>query len=211
MYLLCILAGGQRLLSDLAAIAKFSTRQQDAAATAERFVPARPYVCKGVQVALVWVLAAMLLNAWQVHPEHGPDRPAPEMAWFRLEQLYRHATQDLVEREPLSDVTRIAAGDIGVVGFESGASILDTVGLVSPEAVSYAPLPDEAYVGVYAISTELILDQRPDYLIALEVYVRNSLLRSEQFNRHYELVRRWPTEIYGSDGLLVYRRIEAGR
>jgi hypothetical protein len=211
-YVLCILVGGQRLLSDLAAIvAKPSSRRRAAADTVKGGVPTALYVRKGVEAALVLVLAAMLLNAWQAHPGHGPDRPAPEMAWFRLEQLYRRATRDLVEREPISDETRIAAGDIGVVGYESGARILDTVGLVSPEAVAYAPLPDEAYVGVYAISTELILDQRPDYLIALEVYVRNTLRRSEQFNRQYELVQRWPTDIYGSDGLLVYRRRGAGK
>ena len=27
---------------------------------------------------LVLALVGMLLNAWQVHPDHGPDRPAPQ-------------------------------------------------------------------------------------------------------------------------------------
>jgi hypothetical protein len=63
----------------------------------------------------------------------------------------------------------------------------------------------------YAIPTGLILDQQPDYLIALEVYVRNTLLHSEVFLEQYELLRRWPTDIYGSEGLLVYRRRGLGR
>lgn len=193
MYTLCILAGGQRLLGDLSEL------------MGKRW-PFAQAVRKGVEVVLVLALAGMLIGAWQLDPDHGPDRPAPEMAWFKLEELYRRATRDLVAREDITPETRIAAGDIGVIGYKSGARILDTVGLVSPKAVRYYPLPDEAYAITFAIPTELILDQQPDYLIALEVYVRNTLLRSDAFLQQYELVRRWPTDIYGSDGLLVYRR-----
>jgi hypothetical protein len=194
MYSLCILAGGHRLLCDLAGF------------VGERG-PAAQLVRQGLEIVLVLVLAGMLMNAWVAHPDHGPDRPAPEMAWFKLEQLYRRATRDLVAREPITAETRIAAGDIGAIGYESGARILDTVGLVSPEAVVYHPLPDEAYVITYAIPTELILDEQPDYVMTLEVYVRETLLRSRAFLRQYELVHRWETDIYGSEGLLVYRRI----
>ena len=42
---------------------------------------------------LLFSLAALgsTLNAWDLHPDHGPDRPAPEMAWFKLELLYAQA------------------------------------------------------------------------------------------------------------------------
>jgi hypothetical protein len=160
-------------------------------------------------VLLVTALGAMLLNNWTLHPDHGPDRPAPEMAWFKVEQLYRSATMDLRAREPISAQTRIAAGDIGVVGFVSEARILDTLGLVSPESVPYYPLPEESYVIGYAVSTDLVLKESPDYLVLLEVYIRNTLLRSPDFARQYELHRKWPTDIYGSDGMLVFRRSTA--
>jgi hypothetical protein len=127
------------------------------------------------------------------------------MAWFKLEQLYRRATLDLMAHQPVTPQTRIAAADIGVIGYQSGVRILDTLGLISPEAVAYYPLPDEAYVIPYAVSTELVLAERPNYLIVLEVYARNTALRSAAFREQYELVRKWPTGIYGSDGLLVYR------
>jgi hypothetical protein len=132
------------------------------------------------------------------------------MAWFRLEQMYRQVTLDLKARQPISDQTRIAAGDIGVVGWASGARILDTLGLVSPQSVPYYPLPDDAYVISYAVSTDLVLAEQPDYLILLEVYVRNTLLRSAEFSQRYEIYRKWPTGIYGSDGMLVFRRKGSG-
>jgi hypothetical protein len=127
------------------------------------------------------------------------------MAWFKLEQLYRRATLDLMASQPVTPRTRIAAADIGVIGYESGVPILDTLGLISPEAVNYYPLLDEAYVIAYAVSTELLLAERPDYLIVLEVYARNTLLHSAAFDEQYELYKTWPTDIYGSNGLLVYR------
>lgn len=196
MYTLCILYGVHRLLGDL--VGALRKRWPDTLSVALRMV-------EGLLVAAA---VGMLLNAWTLHSDHGPDRPAPEMAWFKLEQLYRRATLDLVANEPITPDTRIAAGDIGVIGYLSGARILDTVGLVSPEAVGYYPLPDEAYAFPYTVSTDLILDQQPDYAILLEVYTRNTLQRSEAFAQVYEVYRRWPTNIYGSEGLLVYKKKE---
>jgi hypothetical protein len=193
MYTLCILYGGRKVGIDLAALVK----------------PRWSHISTVLRAA-GWLLVAaacgMLLHAWTLHPDHGPDRPAPQMAWFKLEQLYRQATSDLKANRPLTHETRIAAGDIGVVGFVSEARVLDTLGLVSPESIPYYPLPPEDYVIGYAVSTDLILDQQPDYIILLEVYVRNTLLRSTAFAGQYELVRRWPTDIYGSEGMLVFAR-----
>jgi hypothetical protein len=44
------------------------------------------------------VALALTLNAWTLHPDHGPDRPAPEMAWFGGELVYRQIALDLKER-----------------------------------------------------------------------------------------------------------------
>jgi hypothetical protein len=197
MYTLCILYGVHRLLSDLAN------------AIGQRLSVAPDRVRNGVRVVeglLLLAVVGTLISAWTLHPDHGPDRPAPQMAWFKLEQLYRRVTLDLVANQSITPETRIAAGDIGVIGYLSGARIQDTLGLVSPEAVEYYPLPETAYVIAYAVSTDLILDQQPDYAILLEVYVRNTLQRSEAFAERYEVYRRWPTDIYGSEGLLVYKR-----
>ena len=114
--------------------------------------------------------------------------------------------QDLKANQPVTPDTTIAAGDIGVIGFVSGARILDTLGLVSPQSTPYYPLPDEAYAFTYAVSTDLVLDELPDYLILLEIYVRNTLSQSEAFAGQYEIYKEWPTDIYGSASMLVYRR-----
>jgi hypothetical protein len=199
MYTLCILYGAHCLLGDLAGAVQ---QRMPAAASATR---------RAVEGLLLAAAVGMLLNAWTLHPDHGPDRPAPEMAWFELELLYRRATLDLMAGQAIVPETRIAAGDIGAIGYLSGARIVDTVGLVSPEAVGYYPLPETAYVLPYAVSTDLLLDERPDYAILLEAYVRNTLQRSPAFAEAYEVYRRWPTDIYGSEGLLVYRKKGEGR
>jgi hypothetical protein len=153
------------------------------------------------------VIALLLLsslNAYTLQPDHGPGRPAPEMAWFKLELLYRQAAEWVRPRLEAGDV--IAAGDIGAVGWYSGAPILDTVGLISPQAVPYYPLDPSLLVITYAMSPELIQDLQPQYIIALEVYVRRSLLPAPWFQEAYTLAHRLDTDIYGSDGMLIFER-----
>jgi hypothetical protein len=100
----------------------------------------------------------------------------------------------------------VAAGDVGALGYYSNASILDTVGLMSPEATAYYPLDPSLYAISYAIPPQLILNQKPDYVVLLEAYGRNGLLRDPSFVADYLLVQQIDTNIYGSRGLLVYQR-----
>jgi hypothetical protein len=147
---------------------------------------------------------AFSLNAWTLHPDHGPDRPAPRMAFIRLELLYEQVADGL--RGEIAPGQVLAAGDVGALGYYTGARILDTVGLISPVAVRYYPLPESTYVINYAIPPGLILDQEPDLLVLLEVYGRNGLLLEPEFARGYELVETVPTDLYGSEGMLIFRR-----
>jgi hypothetical protein len=77
---------------------------------------------------------------------------------------------------------------------------------MSPEATAYYPLPDSAYAMIYAISTDLILERAPDYVVFLEVYGRNTLLQDARFTGAYELVETIPTDIYESKGMMIWRR-----
>jgi arabinofuranosyltransferase len=157
-------------------------------------------------VGLVTVLLLLSsLNAYTLHPDHGPDRPAPEMAWFKLELLYQRAAEWVRPRLEAGEL--VAAGDIGAVGWYSGARILDTVGLISPEALPYYPLDPSLLVINYAISPALIRDYQPGYIITLEVYVRESLLPARWFEEEYILVEKLDTDIYGSDGMLIFERV----
>ena len=156
-------------------------------------------------VGLVTVLLLLSsLNAYTLHPDHGPDRPAPEMAWFKLELLYQRAAEWVRPRLEAGDL--VAAGDIGAVGWFTGARILDTVGLISPEALPYYPLNPSLLVINYAMAPDLIRDFQPEYIITLEVYVRESLLPAPWFEAEYILLEKLDADIYGSDGMLIFGR-----
>jgi hypothetical protein len=144
------------------------------------------------------------LSAWSLHPDHGPDRPAPEMAFIQGELLYDEAARFIQPYLKPGDV--LAAGDVGVLGFQTNAIILDTVGLNSPQALLYYPIDPEEYVINYAIPTQLILQKKPDAIIILEVYARKTFLQNIDFQKNYTLLKTIPTDMYGSQGMLIYLR-----
>jgi arabinofuranosyltransferase len=147
---------------------------------------------------------ALTLNAWTLRPGHGPDRPAPEMAWFGGEIVYRQIALDLKEQLEPSDVVAIA--DIGTFGYYSEAHILDPVGLVSPDSSRYYPIPPDQHANALAIPAQWILDQQPGYVIMLEAYIRHTLLESDEFNAQYELLNAIETDILESSAFMVFRR-----
>ncbi|MBE9508900.1 MAG: hypothetical protein IMY86_12740 [Chloroflexi bacterium] len=187
-YFLLILTGAWRLARDLGKlVARHSTSIQYAI------------------LALFAVAAlALTLNAWDLHPDHGPDRPAPEMAWFKLELLYAQAADVVLSHAAPGDT--LCAGDIGMLGYRTDLHILDTVGLVTPEVAHYYPADPSIYVINYAIPADLVLALDPDYIVILEVYGRRGLLPDGRFQARYRLLEKFETGIYGSDGMLVFAR-----
>jgi len=193
-YFILILAGLDKLISDI--IAGWRGRAWTTRPAWLAPIPA---------LALpVGAFALFSIAAWTPRPDHGPTSPAPDMAYHKLELLYAQVGGQLAPR--LTPATVVAAGDVGTLGYVSNARILDTVGLMSPEATAYYPLDPSLYVINYAIPPRLILDQRPDYVVLLEVYGRDGLLQDPQFNADYQLIQTIDTDIYGSHGLLVYQR-----
>lgn len=144
------------------------------------------------------------LTAWTLQPDHGPSQPAPIMAYIELEELYHQAAKIVNPELKPGDI--IAAGDVGVLGYDTGAIILDTVGLNSPESLAYYPIPLEKYVINYAIPGTLILQESPDWIIVQEVYARNTFLSDPYFYDGYTQFAMLPNEIYGSKGMLIFRR-----
>jgi arabinofuranosyltransferase len=189
-YFLLILFGLERLLSLL-------TRTPTAAKSR-----------RGYAVLAILLIYPLLftLSDWRLHPDHGPDRPAPEMAYIQLELLYRQAAGVIAPQ--MDSHSLLAAGDVGVLGYYTPARILDTVGLNSPESSRYYPLPAGQYVINYAIPAQLILDQRPDFVVILEVYGRETLLKDASFLAEYRLLQKIDTDMYGSDGMLIFQRIK---
>jgi 4-amino-4-deoxy-L-arabinose transferase-like glycosyltransferase len=151
----------------------------------------------------------MSLNAWTLTPDHGAlaGRPAPIMAWHRIELLYADMARYLRDELGISPTTRVAAGDIGAIGFYSGAVIVDTVGLVTPENTRYYPVDPALIIpgGNYAIPPQLIHDARPDYLVTMEGFVRLGLARDPWFIANYRLILEYPTDFYGT-GMQLWAR-----
>lgn len=159
---------------------------------------------------LVLLPSLSLLRGWTLQPAQPPQRPAPHMAWIELELLYAQAADSLQPALAASTApVTLAAGDVGVLGYLLPETrILDLVGLNSKETLPYYPL-DAAYYGdfLYAISPELIMHELPDYVVMLEIYGRHGLLQDSRFIASYQLLQTLPTEIYGTDGLLIYQRL----
>jgi len=165
----------------------------------------KPFQFRTILAILLLLLPSLLLlTEWRLHPDHGLDRPAPDMAWYKLELLYRQAA-DFVAPQ-MAPETVLAAGDVGVLGYYTPARILDTVGLNSPETLGYYPLDPKYYVINYAVAPDLILDRQPDWVVILEVYGRLGLLPDPRFQAQYELVKTLDTDIYGSEGMLIFKR-----
>ena len=166
--------------------------------------PSRLLPLVGV-IALLWVFTSV--HGWVLHPDHGLDRPAPQMAWHQIELYYQDIATQLRDEYKVTPTTLVASGDIGVIGYFSRATILDTVGLVTPAVSKYYPIPKEliAEGQNYAIPPQLILDDQPQYLVAMESMVRLGLEKNATFKQEYKLVRDIPTDFYGK-GMYLYKR-----
>jgi arabinofuranosyltransferase len=199
-YIFTILLGADKILTDLftgktfKSIGKISTKSSIANGLAILFI--------------IFIPVSLSLRGWSITPDHGLNKPAPDMAWYQLELLYHQAAEIVApEAHKLDGLSPIlAAGDVGVLGYYTNDKILDTVGLNSSLSLKYYPLDPKYYTINYAIPPQLIMDALPDFIVILEVYGREGLLKDPTFWQDYRLVRKIPTEIYGSDGMLIFAR-----
>jgi hypothetical protein len=164
----------------------------------------KPNMQKWLPLSLMAFSVLITLPAWELRPDHGQSHPAPKMAYIKLEELYHQAAALVLPELQPGDV--IAAGDVGVLGFDTNALILDTVGLNSPESLEYYPVPKEKYIINYAIPTNLILEESPDWIIVQEVYGRETFLKSSALHDGYTQFDVLGNDIYGSEGMLIFKK-----
>jgi hypothetical protein len=154
------------------------------------------------QVRRVWARPLALLFAigfllWAVL--HNPVRPN-----LAREEAYQAAAAFLSSR--VTSDTIIALPEIGAFGYASKARILDTVGLVSPKALRFYPLPSGSYRGNYAVSPELIESERPHFLVGLDTHIQENLTEAGWFKRDYVLIWSAQVNIWNGTTLWIFER-----
>lgn len=104
----------------------------------------------------------------------------------------------------------VACPEIGAIGWAAPElRILDTVGLVTPQAVGHYPLIDEAAYGPSnAVPGSFIRAERPDYILAMEAFLRPVLQRERRVLEDYVVDLVVPSHVFGSRGLLLLRRAD---
>jgi hypothetical protein len=153
-----------------------------------------------------WLAALLLL--WQVPAIDWRQPLLPAGHALDREALLLDVGRGLAQS--LAPTAVVAAPEIGALGYASNLRILDTVGLVSPAALPYYPLPRDLVVTDNAIPARLIADQRPDAIVTLDAFARGLLLSDPSFQRAYRLERTYPVSVWQSEALLVFRRTDRG-
>jgi hypothetical protein len=155
--------------------------------------------------AFAW-LGAALLVVWQLPAIDWRQPLMPVGQDLGREQLYLTVGHGLAGSLPHGAV--IAAPEIGALGWASNLPVLDTVGLVSPAALPYYPLPADQFVTDSAIPARLIADRKPEAVVTLDAFAQRSLLTDPVFQRDYRLEAEYPASVWQSQELLLFRRVD---
>src|SRR5207248_1281819 len=102
----------------------------------------------------------------------------------------------------------VMASENGVVGWALEGRVLDTIGLITPGAERFYPVPSAQIEGNMAVPPALVLTMHPDYFVSLEVFIRRSCLVDPGFQATYvldESLSDRSQNTFGSRGLLVFR------
>ena len=121
---------------------------------------------------------------------------------------YRKTAEEL--NKVIDDQTRLAAPEIGSLGYYFKGKLLDGCGLVSPEVIPFLPVPKEQRFNsmIGALSLELIQATEPEWIATMPIFANMSLFPSPWFQENYEVVGRvpLPKEIWMSNEITVLRR-----
>ncbi|MBC7813443.1 MAG: hypothetical protein H7175_19945, partial [Burkholderiales bacterium] len=130
---------------------------------------------------------------------------------FSLPILRLHEYDRITRDLDLPDGTTVLMPEIGVLGFYmNGIQVLDSAGLVSPEAVVYFPVPAEQRpaLGAGVIPPQMVHDYQPDVIISLEIFGRNGIFNDDWLWENYQIImeRRGDWLPWDSEALWVLAR-----
>ena len=121
---------------------------------------------------------------------------------------YRTAAQAM--NGHLKPGDRVAASEIGALGYYLNARILDGVGLVSPKALPFHPVPRDQRPGpgFGMIPGGLVETERPEWIVSMPTFADLSLFRRPWFDAAYApwAAVSLPEPLWGSSEILIYRR-----
>jgi len=170
-------------------------------------VRATRYAAATLTAAVVMAVVGAQLYSLNLLPDASRPWLTPKRISLERELLYQRVAEDINRSYPVDSGVTIATPEIGAFGYYSRARILDTTGLVSPEALRYYPLdPALSPECNYAVAPDMIRELKPEMVVSLELFIRNGLLPDPWFRSHYTPAARYDTEAFGSKGLLVFRR-----
>ncbi len=162
----------------------------------------RAWLFRAGSAILLMSWMALGLNLWR-NPSQSPFRPLGTV--LVREDAYIAAAQFLAPQLKPGDV--VALPEIGAFGYHTSVNVLDTVGLVSPIATRYYPLPLQ-YQG-HALPADLVRDARPNYIVSIDVFLQNPLTMAPWFIKDYHLIKviDAPFPAWNAREVYVYQRV----
>ena len=110
---------------------------------------------------------------------------------------------------------RVAAPEVGSLGYYLKGYVIDSCALVSPEALPYLPVPEGERLGPEngAISVELVQGMQPEWVVTMPTFAARSLLASDWFRRNYQAWGKaeLPRPLWGSDAIYIFRKSSDSR
>ena len=78
---------------------------------------------------VIFIPVSLSLRGWTITPDHGLNKPAPEMAWYQLELLYHQAAEIVVtlpngKKYEARAVASDYISDIALLKIDSGPPLL---------------------------------------------------------------------------------------
>jgi hypothetical protein len=131
--------------------------------------------------------------------------------WDKRREAAYFATAERL-RPVLTQGATVMGSENGALGWGLRGRVIDTVGLITPGAERFYPIPASQLAIDYAVPPQLVLAMRPDFFVSLEIFIRQSCLVDPAFQAAYavdESLSDRSQSTFGSQGLLVFRRVPA--